>query len=105
MATAADSQWQAILACEVDGIDHVGCASWAHDERWPLVDHPVIDLAGFVVGVVLQTYQLAPEAHRELLHGRFFEGPARGHVRVVVLAVHHNLYSYAGFFRQATMPW
>src|SRR5215203_7270300 len=98
MATAANGQRQAILACEVHGIYHVGCASRAHDERWPLVDHAVVDLAGFVVAVVIRTYQLAPEARRELLDSRFFEGLAQDHLRVVVLTVHHNLYSFPRLF-------
>ena len=50
MATAANGQRQAILAPEVHSIDHVGCAGRTHNERWPLVDHPIVDLAGFVVG-------------------------------------------------------
>ena len=93
MATAADSERQAILAREVHGIDHVRCPRGAHDERWPLVDHGVVDLAGFVVAVVLRTYQLASEARRELLHSCFFEG----FTQAVVSMVHHNLYSFPGF--------
>jgi hypothetical protein len=63
---AADGQRQAILAREVYGVDHVGRAGRAHDNRRPLIDHAVVDLASFVIAGVLRAYQLAPEAHREL---------------------------------------
>src|SRR4051812_136549 len=99
MATAANGQRQAILASEVHGIDHVGRPGRAHDERWPLVDHPVVDLAGFVVAVIVRAYQLTPEARRELLHGCFFEGFTQAAVSVV----HHSLYSFPRLFRRATM--
>src|SRR5919107_210735 len=101
---AADGQRQAILAREVYGIDHVGRAGRAHDERWPLIDHAVVDLASFVVAIVLRAYKLAPEARRELLDGRFLEGSARGHLRVVVLTVHHSMYSFSRLSQRATMP-
>ena len=68
---AADREQQVVLAREPDGPGHVGGAGAARDQRRPLVDHRVVDLAGLVVvGVLgadqppLETGQLVPRGAR-----------------------------------------
>jgi hypothetical protein len=56
-------------AGEVNRVDHVGDASAAGDERRPLVDIGIPDLAGRIVARIAGTEQWAPQAGLEALHG------------------------------------
>ena len=49
VAAAAHRQQQLLVAGEIDGRNHVAHVRTAHDERRPLVDHTVVDLARFLI--------------------------------------------------------
>src|SRR5262249_40849800 len=60
MATAAHRHQQTVGVGKVDRVDHVRDASATGDERRPLVDIGIPDLAGLVVARIAGTEQLAP---------------------------------------------
>src|SRR5215831_11335316 len=55
MAATPHRHQQLVGTGEIDGIDHVGDASAASNERWPLVDIGIPDLAGLVVARIAGT--------------------------------------------------
>src|SRR5262245_33196842 len=57
VATAAYRHQQTVGAGEVDGVDHVGDASAAGNERRPLVDIGIPHLTGLIVALVAGTEQ------------------------------------------------
>ena len=68
VAAAADGDGKLAVAAEVHGSDHVGGIRAARDQQWPLVDHPVVELAGFLVVGVVATDQGATESFAKLSH-------------------------------------
>ena len=44
-----NGDFEAVLASEIDGVDHIGSASAAGNQGRPLVDEPVVDLSGVLV--------------------------------------------------------
>jgi hypothetical protein len=49
VATTAHRDQKLMRACEIDGIDDVGNATTARDQRWSPINHAVPDLAGVIV--------------------------------------------------------
>jgi hypothetical protein len=78
VATAADRQLDARLACKADDRDHVERALHARDRRRAAVDHPVPHAACLVVGRVAGPDQLALELRSQLIEGA--GGLHRGHL-------------------------
>jgi hypothetical protein len=84
---AADGERQVVLARESDGPGHVLGPGAARDQRRPLVDHRVVDLAGLVVVGVLRADQPALEVAELVPGGACGRGetahwsPPRGSVR------------------------
>jgi hypothetical protein len=69
MAATAHRHQQTVGAGEVDGVDHIGDASAAGNERRPLVDIGIPDLAGLIVAGVAGTEEWATQAGLESLYG------------------------------------
>ena len=49
MPTTPNGNFEAVLACELDGVDHIGGAATAGNQGRALVDKPVVDLSGVLV--------------------------------------------------------
>ncbi len=56
-----DREIEPVVARVVHGRDHVCCVPAARDQRGPLVDHRVVELARLVVGRMLRRQQLVVE--------------------------------------------
>src|SRR5215211_6103002 len=67
----ADGQEHLIVAGEVHATDDVGHVGAAHYHARTLVDHGVVDLAGFVIVRITGLDELPSQARLELLYGRF----------------------------------
>ncbi len=65
VTAALDGEQHLLLACEVHGGDDVGDISHARDEARLLVDHRVVDLAGFLVTGVGRLDQFAAQTGLE----------------------------------------
>src|SRR5690606_4753583 len=52
VAAPTDGEWQAVLAGESNGGDHVGHAGAVDDEPRRAIDHRVVDAAGLIVALV-----------------------------------------------------
>jgi len=69
----AYGQEHLVLAGEVhaaDDVSHVGAARY---HARALVDHAVVDLAGFIVVWITGLVELSTQSPLELIHGRFIE--------------------------------
>ena len=58
-----------MVACEVDGVDDVGCAGALHDQRRPAIDQPVPDRPCIVVTGIAGLQDGPANTHREGLNG------------------------------------
>jgi hypothetical protein len=67
----ADGQEHLILASKVHAADDVGHIGAAHYHTRALVDHAVVDLAGFIVVWITGLDERPSQARLELLYGRF----------------------------------
>ena len=61
VTAATNRDFEAQLAREVDGIDHVGHATTSGDQRRALVHQPVVDLSRFLVACVRRPQELPGE--------------------------------------------
>ncbi len=83
VAAPAHGERESVLAGEVDGAHHVGHVHAAGNQRGPLVDHAVVDLARRLVARVAGLNELAAQLRLQLIDHRLIQCDCRllqGHV-------------------------
>ncbi len=71
VTTAPDSDEQTLVASEVHGSDNIRDVHAACDQKRPLVDHAIVQLAGLLVALVTTLDQITAQVRLELLYGFF----------------------------------
>jgi hypothetical protein len=73
MATAPHGHQKIVIAGKRNRGDDIGHPGAAGDERGPLVDHAIPDLARLLISVIVGEEQLATQVSLQLLHRSFPE--------------------------------
>ena len=68
VAAAADGDFELQVARQLDGVDDVGHAAAARDQRRPLVDQAVMDFPGLVVAGVGRLEETPRKCRTQLAH-------------------------------------
>jgi hypothetical protein len=67
VAAAAHGYQQAVSSSEINRFDHISDPDAAGDNRGPIIDHRVVDLARCIVSVIAPNQMAAAQAGTELL--------------------------------------